>query len=304
MADDTLESTKQNRSVEKVGQTDEREDSASHRFLEELRNSNNGQSPATGLARVETAPASDSSSVLPRLSLIGAEDAKEGVGRASDGGAPSKEEQDKVIKAYEDAKKETKGWDGEESPSDKEIKEKIGDKQIVTWGDNHNEEDSTKRLKNALDGLIDAGVNTIALEGFRENQQTLINDWLHSDDADGKLETQIREYMKSELGADSKYIDKMMDLLKAAKDKHMNLLCIEPDGAKMTGNGTGTDMDREGNWKPVIDKYLEKNPESKVLVFGGSSHFTSLGKFVASEKDKIADLTPPSQYKPDGVRKA
>lgn len=226
-------------------------------------------------------------------------------GERSDPDAPLSEDEIRdMLQGMADAKGKTKGWDSKDPPSVDEIKDRIGDSQIVFWGDDHMDKESPERFKNALDSLKEAGIDTVAMEGFREDQQGLIDDWLKAEkgsEEEKRLEAQMREYLARALGGEPEFAEKTMAIMKAIKDAGMKILAIEPNGAKITSNGDGKDMDRDANWQKVVENHTRNNPDSKVLIFGGSGHFIHMRGITVADRmgrtgTKTADLTPPSQY--------
>ncbi|MBX9724910.1 MAG: hypothetical protein K2X81_26125, partial [Candidatus Obscuribacterales bacterium] len=163
---------------------------------------------------------------------------------------------------------------------------------------------SPERFKGAMDSLKKAGVDTVAMECFREDQQKLVNDWLAAKpgtDDEKSLETDMRTYLDKTLNSGAEFTDKVMDFMKGAKDGGMKVLCIEPNGGKITYDGDGEDKERDGNWNKVTQNYLKENPESKVLILAGSGHFIhmrdqSVADKFAQDGIKTTDITPPSQY--------
>ena len=221
-----------------------------------------------------------------------------------DDGPPIPEEDLKEMReGMIDAKAKTKGWDSNTPPSVEELKEIIGDSQVLFWGDDHLDENSPERFKQSLENLKKAGVDTVAMEGFREDQQDLVNDWLKAEKGSPKaneLESQMRDYLNKAIN-DPMYVDKIMQFMQAAKDAGMKVLCIEPNGGMITNNGDGTPMNRDSNWKKTVENYLKDNPDSKVMILAGSGHFIHMrGETVSDmmKKDgtKTTDLTPPSQF--------
>jgi uncharacterized iron-regulated protein len=147
------------------------------------------------------------------------------------------------------------------------------------------------------------------MEGFREDQQKLVNDWLSAkkgSEEEKAKETEMREYLATSFkgGAEP---DKVMDLMTGAKNAGLKVLCAEPNGAKLTHDGDGVNINhekRDENWSNVVQRQLKNNPQSKVVLFAGSGHFThspdaTVAVRLAQSGVKTADLTPPSQY-PDG----
>jgi len=76
-----------------------------------------------------------------------------------------------VKEGFKNAKGSTKGWDSSEPPSVDNIKERIGDSRVLFWGDHHDDKDSPTRFSKALESLKTVGVDTVAVEGFRQDQQ-------------------------------------------------------------------------------------------------------------------------------------
>jgi len=236
---------------------------------------------------------------LPSCSIDGA---SVGAGAIERGvGASAQRDQDNA--AVLQAKENTKGWDSKEPPSLGELNAKIGDKPIILWGDNHDDRNSPERFKEALGTMKRAGVDTVVMEGFREGQQGLINSWLSTQKGSAEekaSEAQIEKYLNIAVNQGDDFNNKTMNLLHSIKDARMNILCPEPDGGRMTGEGDGEKKDRDGNWAPVTNNYLlNEHPGAKVIVFAGSRHFSHHpeGKrFADEENGKAVDLTPPSQY--------
>jgi hypothetical protein len=202
-----------------------------------------------------------------------------------------------------DAKAKTKGWDSASPPTVDQLKERIGENNVVFWGDVHPDKNSPERFKNALDPLKKSGVDTVAMEGLREDQQQSINDWLAAESGSAqekRLELEISTYLSKSLNG--KMIEtKIMELLKGIKAAGMNVLCIEPKGAAMTNTGDGEPQVRDGNWNKVVQNHLQQNPDSKVLIFAGSGHFIhmrdeTIRDIMHNNGTPTTDLTPPSQY--------
>jgi hypothetical protein len=214
-----------------------------------------------------------------------------------------------VKEGFKNAKESTKGWDSSEPPSVDNIKERIGDSRVLFWGDDHADKDSPTRFSKALESLKTAGVDAVAMEGFREDQQPLVNQWLAAEkgsDAEKRLEGQVRENVHRAINDTKDFEDKMMEVMRASKDAGMKVLCIEPNGVKMTTDGDGDDGhppgDRNENWTRVTQKYLTDHPDSKIVAFGGAGHFIHLPEddtfadLIAKSPFTPTDITPPAEY--------
>jgi hypothetical protein len=205
---------------------------------------------------------------------------------------PMKADLEAMKQSMIDAKGKTNGWD-KDPPTHEELKHMIGNSDVVFWGDDHQDQNSLQIIEKALEPLKKAGVDTIALEGLREDQQNTVNDWLAAGKGspeEANLEEQIRSYF-----------EKSLNDPELAKNAGMKILCIEPPGGRITYSGDGKDLDRDYNWDKVVQNHLKENPDHKILMFAGSTHFTHFrGKTVAARManngTKTVDLTPPSQY--------
>ena len=214
-----------------------------------------------------------------------------------------------VKEGFIGAKGQTKGWDSSEPPSGDNIKEKIGDSRVLLWGDDHGDRNSPTRFSKALESLKTAGVKAVAMEGFRENQQPLVDQWKDAGKGtalEKSLEGQLKEYVHTAINDTKEFEDKMMDVMRAAKDAGLKVLCVEPNGIKMTFGGDGEGGhppgDRNENWTEITQKYLTDNPSSKVVAFAGTGHFIHLPQDdtfadkIAKSPFKATDITPPSDY--------
>jgi hypothetical protein len=153
------------------------------------------------------------------------------------------------------------------------------------------------------------------MEGFRQEQLGLIDDWLHAEkgsDNETNYKNQIRDYLNRRVN--DGHTEKYMDLLQAIKNAGMRkVLCIEGNNFQMTDTGDGRPVgltERDGNWEEVVSQYLSKTNNSRVLVFAGAPHFMhdpvsefdpSKGTFaqrISADKriHSSVDLTPPPMY--------
>jgi hypothetical protein len=80
---------------------------------------------------------------------------------------------------------------------------------------------------------------------------------------------------------------------------------MEPNGGNLYyggDSGEGVAAQRDSNWADVIQSYEKQNPDSKVLVIAGSTHFIkmqnnpTLPEVLSRKGVPAVDLTPPSQY--------
>ncbi|HEY9790068.1 MAG TPA: hypothetical protein V6D22_06710 [Candidatus Obscuribacterales bacterium] len=222
---------------------------------------------------------------------------------------PPPADHEKVHQLEDQARAQTKGWEPTDAPSQDQLNKKIGDNNFLYWGDAH-AVDSEARFKNALPGLKNAGVNTIAIEGIGQDKQELVNKFVAATPGtqeEQKLKDEIKQYLTDTGPKDpncnpvQEWIDKTMAVLHDAKDQGLKVLAPEPIGYPQSTN-------RDANWNNVIqqDRKANTNPNSKLLIFAGSGHFVrglaptgaipneNIADIFQRQGVKAVDLTPPS----------
>jgi hypothetical protein len=196
----------------------------------------------------------------------------------------------------------TKGWNSAQPPSPEGLKEKMGDAKIFLWGDDHADKSSAGRLENAADRLVKSGgVTTLSLEGLKRSQDLLLNNWLQAKKGSSQeagFEKQIEKYVGQ--AGDPLWTEKNLRIMKAFKDAGVKrIIGIENDRLQLNPNGSGG-PDREASWNAAVQNEIKSDQHSKVLVFGGVTHFLPTdghyGSLVAKAPVKYVDLTPPYQY--------
>lgn len=276
-------------------------DSASSRLLDETKNT--AETPVNR-SKVECARLI-TEGVLPPLHLTQSGDTVRPSADATPGGAEPTEDLSAGMNA---ARKNTKGWNTETPPPFTSVSEKLGASKTVFWGDDHLDESSPLRFKKALPVLKEAGVDTVGVELLRENQQSMVDGYLSAQKGspeEASAEQRIRERLEHTVNQDQLLTNKTMEFIKAAKDAGLKVLCMEPNGGNLYYGGDpgeGVAAQRDSNWADVIEGYEKHNPDSKVLVIAGSTHFIkmqnnpTLPEILSRKGVPSVDLTPPSQY--------
>lgn len=173
-------------------------DSASSRLLEETKK--NAETPVDK-SRVECARLV-TEGVLPPLHLTPSGDTDRPSPGATSGGAEPTEDLSAGMNA---ARKSTKGWNTENPPPLTSVNEKLGANKTVFWGDDHLDESSPQRFKNALPVLKEAGIDAVGVELLRENQQSMVDGYLSAQKGspeEASAEQRIRERLELTVNKD------------------------------------------------------------------------------------------------------
>jgi len=224
---------------------------------------------------------------------------------------PDAQTQAKMNAGLDKTERNTRGWDAPNPPSLSELNQKIGDNDVLYWGDSHRDGTSVQGLNQALKELKQAGVTTVAVEGLNSEGQNLVRDWLkapNGSDEERKLEARklekIKTYLKNaqpdlpddtpERRQDNQtWRDKTEQLIQAVKAARLDVLGLEPNQPDYSQE------QRDSSWENAVNGFLADNPGQKLLIFGGALHFTGIDSFtarLAADHVKAVDLTPPSQY--------